>query len=204
MELKGIKFAPNATFEMVVADGFSHCEPGEGFDYIVGRVAGGELKVVFDPYSPDFSSNIINGVDGFGYILAFEDKEGDAKVVPESDAPENPEVELHGQWFPADQVPAHTDRRQRQPAGQPAAAAVAPSVTGYVSYDVRVTCPHCERKLALNQTPYNDESEYSPAEDDLGLALFGTNQKPATWDGLAIEYTCCACQQTFMVSSLEI
>lgn len=127
------------------------------------------------------------------------------KVISVSDKLETPEVELHGQWFPADQVPACTDRRQRQPAGQPAATAAAPSVTGYVSYDVRVTCPHCERGLELTQFPYDDdESEYSPAEDDLGLALFGTTQKPATWAGLAIAYPCCWCRQIFMVSDLEI
>lgn len=75
MAIKGIGFASNVTFEMVVEDGFSHCEPGEGFDYVVGLVAGGELKVVFEPDSPDFCSNFINGVEGEGYTLAFEDKE---------------------------------------------------------------------------------------------------------------------------------
>lgn len=36
------------------------------------------------------------------------------KGILKEDALETPEVQLHGQWFPADQVPAHTDRRQGQ------------------------------------------------------------------------------------------
>lgn len=111
MAIKGIKFAPNATFEMAVADGFSHCAPGEGFDYIVGHMAGGEMKVVFAPNSPDFYSNVIDGVEGFGYTLVVEDKDVAGEVMPTSDNAETPEVKLHGQWFPADQVPANTDRR---------------------------------------------------------------------------------------------
>lgn len=94
---------------------------------------------------------------------------------------------------------------ERQPAGQSTEVAVVPSVVGYVSYDVSVTCPHCGKELKLNQYPYNDDqTEYSLAEDDLGLALFGTNKKPAKWEGLTIKYTCCQCRETFTVSGMEI
>jgi hypothetical protein len=65
-------FPANASFEMVVKDGFENCEAGEGFEYIVGKIRGGELKVVFEPDSPDFTSSVIDGVDGFGFTLVAE------------------------------------------------------------------------------------------------------------------------------------
>lgn len=81
----------------------------------------------------------------------------------------------------------------------------APATVGVVTYDVQVTCPHCHKKLALNQYPYDDDrTEYSLAEDDLGLALFGTENSPARWAGLNIEYRCCGCEKPFTVSALEI
>jgi len=76
-------------------------------------------------------------------------------------------------------------------------------LTGYVTYDVRVDCPHCDKTLHLNQYPYdNDQTEYPPAEDELGLALFGRTSEPAKWSGLNIEYDCCACNKTFCLGSL--
>ncbi len=76
---------------------------------------------------------------------------------------------------------------------------------GVVKYDVLTKCPHCGKRLALNQYPYNDDStEYSLADDDLGLALFGTEREPAKWSGLAVEYTCCGCHKKFHLSGLEI
>jgi len=81
---------------------------------------------------------------------------------------------------------------------------VMPTAGGRVSYDVRVNCPHCNGRLALNQYPYNDDqTEYSQTEDELGIALFGTATEPATWSGLAIPYTCCKCSQPFLLSSME-
>lgn len=65
-------FPENVSFEMVIRDGFDNCDEGEGFEYIVGKVRGGEIKVVFEPDSPDFSSSVIDGVDGFGYTLVGE------------------------------------------------------------------------------------------------------------------------------------
>jgi len=79
------------------------------------------------------------------------------------------------------------------------------AVPGIVSYDVEVDCPHCGTTLYLNQYPYNDDrTDYCPAEDDLGLALFGTTEKPTIWEGLAIEYKCFGCDQQFTVSNLTI
>ena len=80
-----------------------------------------------------------------------------------------------------------------------------PAAVGIVKYDVHTECPHCGKRLALNQYPYNDDStEYSLADDDLGLALFGTGREPAKWRGLTMEYTCCRCRKNFHLSSLEI
>lgn len=77
------------------------------------------------------------------------------------------------------------------------------SVVGYVSYDVRVRCPHCGKSLHLNQYPYNDDqNDYTPAEDELGAALFGSVNEPAQWDQLRIEYTCCGCKKPFAISTL--
>lgn len=82
---------------------------------------------------------------------------------------------------------------------------VMPAAVGIVQYDVLTKCPHCGKMLALNQYPYNDDStEYSLAEDDLGLALFGTDRKPAKWTGLQVDYTCCGCKRKFRLAELEI
>lgn len=82
---------------------------------------------------------------------------------------------------------------------------VMPDAVGYVTYDVRVDCPHCGKKLYLNQFPYNDDqTEYSLSEDALGLALFGTTSAPAQWNSLVVEFTCCGCRKQFRLSQLEI
>jgi len=82
---------------------------------------------------------------------------------------------------------------------------VMPTTVGIVTYDVLTDCPHCGKPLALNQYPYNDDStEYCLAEDELGLALFGTEREPAKWRGLQIEYTCCGCKQRFQLAGLDI
>jgi len=71
-EMKDISYAADKTLIDVVEDGFSQIEEGEGFEYTIGKVRGGSLKVVFEPESPDFESVVIDCVDGFGYTLAFE------------------------------------------------------------------------------------------------------------------------------------
>jgi len=70
--MKDISFAAGKTLLDVVEDGFSQIEEGEGFDYTIGKIRRGSLKVVFEPDSPDFESVVIDGVDGFGYTLVFE------------------------------------------------------------------------------------------------------------------------------------
>ena len=76
--------------------------------------------------------------------------------------------------------------------------------TGYVTYDVSVECPHCKKKLQLNQYPYTDEEhELAPCEDELGAAVFGFVDKPATWKGFQIEYKCCGCKNSFVLTDLE-
>lgn len=77
-------------------------------------------------------------------------------------------------------------------------------VKGYVTYDVRVECPHCDKTLELNEYPYNDEDQdYAPYEDQLGLEVFGHPDEPAKWKGFQIEYKCCGCKQTFILTELE-
>jgi len=82
---------------------------------------------------------------------------------------------------------------------------VRPVAVGYVSYDVRVNCPNCNKDIYLNQYPYDDEeTEFSLTDDELGLALFGTKTKPATWDNFEIEYKCCKCRKPFLLTGIEI
>lgn len=71
-------------------------------------------------------------------------------------------------------------------------------VEGLVSYDVRVTCPHCKRSVYLNQDPYDDTDENLR----LGSALFGGKDTPAQWDGLDLKYECCHCKKGFVVNKL--
>ena len=79
------------------------------------------------------------------------------------------------------------------------------TVSGSVSYNFYATCPHCRTVLDLNSHPYDDDQEsYGPVEDELGLALFGTETKPAKWSGLSIQYRCCHCKKYFILSSIEI
>lgn len=73
MPNKEIKYSENTTLESVVIDGFNQIEDGEGFEYIVGHVRGGKLKVVFEPDSKDFCLAVIDGVEGMGYTLAYEE-----------------------------------------------------------------------------------------------------------------------------------
>lgn len=82
---------------------------------------------------------------------------------------------------------------------------VMPKAVGFVTYDVRVECPNCGKNLCLNQHPYNDyKTEYSKAEDDLGVALFGGVDNPAKWDSLEIEYQCCKCRKHFLLTEIQI
>jgi DNA-directed RNA polymerase subunit RPC12/RpoP len=80
-----------------------------------------------------------------------------------------------------------------------------PKVIGHVSFDVFIECPHCNGRLNLNDYPYNDETtDYSLTEDELGLALFGTETESATWKQLKIEYKCCLCKTPFVLSGFDI
>lgn len=70
---KHINFNTGASFAGVVESAFAIVEPGDGFEYLVGRVKGGKLKVVFEPDSDDCTVNYIDGVDGVGLCLAYEE-----------------------------------------------------------------------------------------------------------------------------------
>lgn len=77
MSFEQIKYAKSVSLKTIVDDGFkqiqmkdSNCQ---GFEYTVGKVCGGKLKVVFEPDQKIYNSAEIDGVDGFGFIMAFED-----------------------------------------------------------------------------------------------------------------------------------
>ena len=68
-----LKFMDRPSFKEVVREGFNQAREGEGFEYIVGEVKKGKLKIVFEPdYTHDLI--VIDGVNGFGYTLVYEDK----------------------------------------------------------------------------------------------------------------------------------
>jgi len=73
MDEREIKYANNATLADVVNDGFGSIDPGEGFEYTVGRIRGGKLKVIFEPDTSCFETVEIDGVEGFGYALVYEE-----------------------------------------------------------------------------------------------------------------------------------
>lgn len=73
MTCDDIGFAADKTFIDVVGDGFEQIEDGEGFEYIVGHIKGGKLKIVFEPTSDDHNCAVIDGVEGLGYTLAFNE-----------------------------------------------------------------------------------------------------------------------------------
>jgi len=99
---------------------------------------------------------------------------------------------------------SNEDKASDAASGRDESVVIAP-VSGIITYDVRVTCPHCQRTLHLNQYPYNDEAEeFSPAEDELGEALFGFLYKPANWEKINIPYKCCRCKGDFIVGKLEL
>ena len=70
---ENITFNTGKLFEDVVRDGLSQIDTGEGFEYIVAEIYGGKLKVVFEP-EKTHACVMIDGVNGFGYILATETK----------------------------------------------------------------------------------------------------------------------------------
>lgn len=83
------------------------------------------------------------------------------------------------------------------------------TATGNVTYQVRVNCPNCNKRLNLTEYPYvesvdEDGEDYSLAEDFLGGELFGSATVPAKWSGFEIEYKCCGCNEPFKLNEFEI
>lgn len=67
---------------------------------------------------------------------------------------------------------------------------------GIVDYSVITECPHCGGYLDLTKPPYSDD------DDELGLMVFGTIDKPAKWDDINLEYSCKHCEKEFIVDQL--
>jgi len=74
--------------------------------------------------------------------------------------------------------------------------------TGYVSFDIKVSCPTCRKDLYLNQFPYDDDTE---THNETALALFGSKDAPSKWHDLNIVIECCGvgCGERFILSNLE-
>lgn len=74
-----------------------------------------------------------------------------------------------------------------------------PKVTGFLNYEVKVKCPHCNGRLDLNQSPYPEDDD----ESYLGLAIFGRVDEPAKWDDINLEYQCNHCKKEFILEKVE-
>lgn len=57
---KELRFLTNASFETVLKDGFSRAGEKCGFEYTVGSVRNGKVKVIFEPDKGDHESLIID------------------------------------------------------------------------------------------------------------------------------------------------
>ena len=71
------------------------------------------------------------------------------------------------------------------------------SVTGNLSYSINVHCPNCDGRLDLNDYPYED------TDNELGMALFGSTTKPASWARLEISFQCTHCKKDFILTDIE-
>jgi hypothetical protein len=78
-----------------------------------------------------------------------------------------------------------------------------PNVPGYVTYNVRTKCPHCDISLSLNEYPYDDDESQHYLEDDLGMAVFGAATEPANWLEAKIKCKCYHCKSDFLLNSLQ-
>lgn len=72
---KKIRYAKHTSLSDVVEDGFEKIKNTEctGFDYVVGYIRGGQIKVVFEPFSDDYLSGHIDGATGAGHCLLAEE-----------------------------------------------------------------------------------------------------------------------------------
>lgn len=72
-------------------------------------------------------------------------------------------------------------------------------VRGLVSFNVNVQCPWCNGHLNLTRYPYDHADDFKA----LGMALFGSIDTPAKWEGLDFEYKCNHCKEHFILTKLE-
>lgn len=69
-------YIENAGIKEVLEDALRDVNPKEeGFEYIIGKILGGELKLVFEPSESCFDSVFTDGVDGFGLCSVIEEGE---------------------------------------------------------------------------------------------------------------------------------
>lgn len=66
---------PSTLFSEAVRICFKEIEPGQGFEYIVGKIKGGKLKIVFELDDiGSYTAEVFDGVDAFGITLVVENK----------------------------------------------------------------------------------------------------------------------------------
>ena len=73
-DLKKLGYARNVDLKTIIEDGFKVAKDSdcEGFEYTVGKVLGGNIKVSFEPDLDSHDIADIDGVDGFGFCMVYE------------------------------------------------------------------------------------------------------------------------------------
>ena len=74
IDISKIGYTKNADFKTIIEDGVKTAidEGVEAFEYMVAEINGYEVKVVVEPKLGCFDTIDIDGVNGFGYSLAFD------------------------------------------------------------------------------------------------------------------------------------
>ena len=74
IDLNKIGYTENSSFKMIVEDGIKTARESEveAFEYKVAELNGYEVKIVIEPKLGCFDTIDIDGVNGFGYSLAFD------------------------------------------------------------------------------------------------------------------------------------
>lgn len=72
-DLNKLYYPKNAGLKEIVEDAFKDIDPKEdGFDYTIGEIFGGKLKLVYEPNEGCFDSVCTDGVNGFGLLGVVE------------------------------------------------------------------------------------------------------------------------------------
>lgn len=61
-------------------------------------------------------------------------------------------------------------------------------------------CHNCHEELNLDD---ENDVTHTHVDDLLGMAIFGSKDTPAKWEGLKIEYQCKHCGEKFKLEKIE-